>query len=82
LAIVGVINVPIIKFSVDWWNTLHQPASVVKMDGPAIHSSMLTPLLLMAVGYTAFYFWVLFIRSRAELSANKVRALRIRQAEG
>ena len=81
LAIVGVINVPIIKFSVDWWNTLHQPASVVKMDGPAIHSSMLTPLLLMAVGYTAFYFWVLFIRSRAELSANKVRALRIRQAE-
>ncbi|MDP7099619.1 MAG: heme ABC transporter permease [Rhodospirillales bacterium] len=82
LAIVGVINVPIIKFSVDWWNTLHQPASVVKMDGPAIHSSMLTPLLLMAVGYTAFYFWVLFIRSRAELSAYKVRALRIRQAEG
>jgi heme exporter protein C len=82
LAIVGVINVPIIKFSVDWWNTLHQPASVVKMDGPAIHPSMLTPLLLMAVGYTAFYFWVLFIRSRAELSANKVRALRIRQAEG
>jgi len=82
LSIVGVINVPIIKFSVDWWNTLHQPASVVKLDGPAIHSSMLTPLLLMAVGYTAFYFWVLFIRTRAELYANKVRALRIRQAEG
>ncbi len=82
LAIVGVINVPIIKFSVEWWNTLHQPASVVKLDGPAIHPSMLTPLLLMAVGYTAFYFWVLFIRTRAELNANKVRALRIRQAEG
>ena len=82
LSIVGVINVPIIKFSVDWWNTLHQPASVVKMDGPAIHPSMLTPLLLMAVGYTAFYIWVLFIRTRAELNANKVRALRIRQAEG
>ncbi len=82
LSIVGVINVPIIKFSVDWWNTLHQPASVVKMDGPAVHPSMLTPLLLMAVGYTAFYFWVLFIRTRAELNANKVRALRIRQAEG
>jgi heme exporter protein C len=82
LSIVGVINVPIIKFSVDWWNTLHQPASVVKLDGPAIHPSMLTPLLLMAVGYTAFYFWVLFIRTRAELNDNKVRALRIRQAEG
>jgi heme exporter protein C len=52
------------------------------MDGLAIHPSMLTPLLLMAVGYTAFYFWVLFIRTRAELNANKVRALRIRQAEG
>ncbi|MBT7953780.1 MAG: heme ABC transporter permease [Rhodospirillaceae bacterium] len=82
LSIVGVINVPIIKFSVDWWNTLHQPASVVKLDGPAIHPSMLTPLMLMAVGYTAFYFWVLFIRTRAELNDNKVRALRIRQAEG
>ena len=82
LSIVGVINVPIIKFSVDWWNTLHQPASVVKMDGPAVHSSMLTPLILMAVGYTALYFWVLFIRTRSELNAHKVRALRIRQAEG
>ena len=82
LSIVGVINVPIIKFSVEWWNTLHQPASVIKMDGLAIHPSMLTPLLLMAVGYTAFYFWVLFIRTRAELNANKVRVLRIRQAEG
>ena len=81
LAIVGVINVPIIKYSVDWWNTLHQPASVVKMDGPAIHSSMLAPLILMAVGYTSFYFWVLFVRVRAEINENKLRALRIRQAE-
>jgi len=81
LAIVGVINVPIIKFSVDWWNTLHQPASVVKMAGPAIHSSMLAPLILMAVGYTSFYFWVLFVRVRAEINENKLRALRIRQAD-
>src|SRR3989338_2556482 len=54
LAIVGLVNVPIIKFSVDWWNTLHQPASVVRVEGPAIHPSMLTPLLLMAIGYSAF----------------------------
>ena len=81
LSIVGVVNIPIIKFSVDWWNTLHQPASVIKMDGPSIHPSMLTPLVLMAVGYTAFYFWILFIRTRAELNANKVRIMSIQQAE-
>jgi heme exporter protein C len=81
LSIVGVINVPIIKFSVDWWNTLHQPASVIKMDGPSIHPSMLTPLILMAVGYTALYFWLLFVRTRAELNANKVRMMSIQQTE-
>ena len=47
LVLVGVVNVPIIKFSVDWWNTLHQPASVVRMGGPSIDPSMLWPLLMM-----------------------------------
>jgi len=81
LTIVGAVNVPIIKFSVDWWNTLHQPASVVKLDGPAIHGSMLTPLLLMAVGYTAFYFWVMFVRVRAEFNDARIQALHLRQSE-
>jgi len=81
LSIVGIINIPIIKFSVDWWNTLHQPASVIKMDGPSIHPSMLTPLILMAVGYTSLYFWILFIRVRAELNTNKIRAIAIQQVE-
>src|SRR5689334_11408493 len=49
LALIGVINVPVIKFSVDWWNTLHQPASVMKLGGPSIHPTILWPLLLMAV---------------------------------
>ena len=80
LAVVGAVNVPIIKFSVDWWNTLHQPASVLKLDGPAIHSSMLIPLLLMASGYTGFYLWMLIVRVRAEFNSNKIRAIRIRQA--
>jgi len=80
LAIVGAVNVPIIKFSVDWWNTLHQPASVVRLDGPAIHPSMLTPLILMAVGYTAFYIWVLCLRVRADINMSKVRALKLRNA--
>jgi heme exporter protein C len=75
LALIGFVNVPIIKYSVDWWNTLHQPASVVKMDGPAIHSSMLLPLLMMAVGFTLFFFVVLLIRMRALMLARRARGL-------
>ena len=56
-------------------------SDLVKMDGPAIHSSMLTPLLLMAVGYTALFVWIMIIRIRAEMNATKLRAQRIRQAE-
>ena len=82
LALVGFVNVPIIKFSVDWWNTLHQPASVFKMDGPAIHPSMLAPLLVMALAYTAFYLWVLMLGVRGEIAASKIRAIRMRQAAG
>ena len=81
LAIVGAVNVPIIKFSVDWWNTLHQPASVVRLGGPSIHPSMMTPLVLMAVGYTAFYIWVLALRVRADINMSKVRAIKLRNAE-
>jgi heme exporter protein C len=80
LALVGVVNVPIIKFSVDWWNTLHQPASVVKMDGPAIHSSMLTPLLLMAAGFMTFYLALLVLRMRTEIAERKIRIMRLNQA--
>jgi len=79
LALVGFVNVPIIKFSVDWWNTLHQPASVVKMGGPAIHSSMLVPLILMALAFKTYYIWVLLMRIRAEVNAGKIRAHRLRQ---
>ncbi len=80
LALVGFVNVPIIKFSVEWWNTLHQPSSVVKMGGPAIHPSMLTPLLLMGLGFTTYYLWVLLVRIRAEVTQGKVRALLMRRA--
>ena len=82
LVLVGFVNVPIIKFSVDWWNTLHQPASVIKMGGPSIHPSMLWPLLLMAIGFTTYYLWVMLIRVRGEIYANKVRSLRLRQVHG
>lgn len=82
LALVGVVNIPIIKFSVDWWNTLHQPASVIRVDGPAIHPSMLAPLLVMAVAFTFYYFWMLMLRLQSEVLAGKIRAVRLRQAHG
>jgi heme exporter protein C len=75
LALVGFVNIPIIKFSVDWWNTLHQPASVVRLDGLAIHPSMLVPLLLMAAGFTFYFMALLLLRMRAEMLARRARAL-------
>jgi len=80
LALIGLVNIPIIKFSVDWWHTLHQPASVIKIDGPSIHSSMLTPLFLMTVAFTCFFLWVLLIRIRGEINRKKIRALLIRKS--
>ena len=80
LSLVGVVNVPIIKFSVDWWNTLHQPASVVRMDGPAIHPEMLLPLMLMAVAFKFYYVWLVLVRIRQELMAQRIRALHQREA--
>jgi heme exporter protein C len=76
LALVGVVNLPIIKFSVDWWNTLHQPASVMRLGGPTIDISMLVPLLVMAVGFTLFFVTVLLVRMRAAIIGRKVQALR------
>ena len=80
LALVGFVNIPIIKFSVDWWNTLHQPASVVRLGGPTIDAGMLTPLLLMGGAYAAYYLWVLMLRVRGELTAQKVRVLQMQRA--
>ena len=70
LALVGVINIPIIHFSVQWWNTLHQPASISalnKIGTPAIHPSMLLPLLLMAGAFQLYFFWAALLRMRNEI---------------
>jgi len=74
LALVGFINVPIIKFSVDWWSTLHQPASVVRLDGPTIHPSMLWPLLIMALGFKLYYLSLMMLRVKGEILATRLRA--------
>ena len=75
LAILGFVNIPIIKFSVDWWNTLHQPASVIKLSGPTIHSSMLIPLLVTALGFFFYFLVVLIIRMRSEITNEKINNL-------
>jgi heme exporter protein C len=80
LALVGAVNVPIIKFSVDWWSTLHQPATISKLDKPSMDVSMLAPLLIMAVGFMAYYLALVIIRVRAEIAARRIRNLRILQA--
>ncbi len=74
LAIVGAINLPIIKFSVDWWNTLHQPASLMRMDGPSVDPAMLWPLLMMAVGFQLLFFALLVLRMKAMLLEARHRS--------
>lgn len=78
LALVGVVNVPIIKFSVNWWNTLHQPASL-SLTKSSMSGDMLVPLFLMLGAFTFFYIAVLVLRLRSELLAAKIRNARMSQ---
>ena len=77
LALVGAINIPIIKFSVDCWNTLHQPASVIRMGGSAIDVSILVPLLVMAVAFTLLFFTLHLAAMRNEILRRRVRSMRM-----
>ena len=79
LAIVGLINLPIVKFSVDWWNTLHQPATISKLSSPSIDISMMVPLFIMTLATFLFLVTVFFIRLRIEILDNKI--LRIREVK-
>jgi heme exporter protein C len=81
LTLVGFINIPIIKFSVDWWNTLHQPASVIRLDGPTIHPSMLYPLLVMAIAYTLIFFTLHLMAMRNEIWRRRVQTMRRQAAQ-
>ncbi len=67
LALVGLVNIPIIHYSVEWWNTLHQGPTVTKFDAPSIHLSMLIPLLLMAFGFMCYHAAMVLVRARNEL---------------
>ena len=78
LGIIGFINIPIIKFSVDWWNTLHQPASISKLSSPSIDINMLIPLLIMTLGYVLFLITLFLIKLRTEIIDQKILRLSIK----
>ena len=71
--IVGSINLPIIKFSVDWWNTLHQPASISKLSSPSIDPSMLQPLIIMTIAFSLISLVIAIIRIKTEILDRKLR---------
>src|SRR5215469_11392794 len=78
LAVVGVVNVPIIHYSVTWWNSLHQAPSVMKLGKPTMPASMLVPLLMMLLGFTLFFVALLLVRLRGEILSRERTASWIR----
>jgi heme exporter protein C len=80
LTLVGAINLPIIKFSVDWWNTLHQPSSVLRIGGPALDRAYLVPLLVMALAFSLLFITLHLAAMRNEILRRRVRSLQMLQA--
>jgi heme exporter protein C len=80
LTLVGAINIPIIKFSVDWWNTLHQGASVIRAGGPTMDRAFLIPLLVMAVAFSLLFLTLHIAAMRNEILRRRVRSLQMMQA--
>ncbi len=80
LTLVGVVNIPIIHFSVEWWNTLHQPASVFRIGGPTIAAPLLWPLLIMALGFTTLFLTLHLMAIRNEILRRRLRRLSILEA--
>jgi heme exporter protein C len=81
LGLVGVAILPVIKFSVDWWNTLHQPASVMRMGGPTIHPDLLWPLLYSAIGFTLLFFAMHLKGMRNEILRRRIKSLTLSEVE-
>jgi heme exporter protein C len=80
LALVGAVDLPIIKFSVDWWNTLHQPDTITLTSAPRIYIGMLWPLLFASLGYTLAFLWITLVRLRAAVNERRIRGLLLAQA--
>ena len=80
LLLVGVINLPIIKFSVDWWNTLHQGSSVLRLDGPSIDPTMLKPLLIMALAMLGWFIAITILRMNTLIIRRRITNLESRKS--
>ena len=80
LGLVGLINLPIVKFSVDWWNTLHQPASLLRAEGPAMPAVYLTPLLIMMAAWGVLFLAIWLTAIRTEIVRRRVVSIRARKA--
>jgi heme exporter protein C len=81
LALIGVVNLPIIKFSVEWWNTLHQPATITLTGAPTMYTGMLWPLALSALGFTLGFVALVLARTRAGVMERRIRALLLAKAD-
>ena len=81
LGLVGVVILPVIKFSVDWWNTLHQPSSVLKLGGPTIHPSLLKPLLVCALGFSLLFLVLHLKAMQTEILRRRIKALQMAAAQ-
>ena len=81
LSILGAINLPIIKFSVDWWNTLHQPSSILRMDGPSISNEMMLPLMLMLIGFFCLATYIIIVNIKIKLMIKKHKKEMIRLSQ-
>jgi heme exporter protein C len=81
LALIGVVNLPIIKFSVDWWNTLHQPDTITLTGAPTMYIGMLWPLLLAALGYALVFAAIVLARTRAAVMERRIRSLLMARAD-
>ena len=75
IAIIGLVNIPIIKFSVEWWTTLHQPSSIKILSDSAIHSSMILPLFLMTAAFVLFSLLIFLMKYNTELIKIKNKGL-------
>ena len=81
LGLVGLINLPIVKFSVDWWNTLHQPASLLRAEGPSLAADMLLPLLVNMAAWAVFFLAVWLTAIHTEIVRRRVLSIRARRAQ-
>jgi len=81
LTLVGAINIPIIKFSVDWWSTLHQPASVLRLGGSTIHPAILLPLIVMIIAFTLLFLTLHLAAMRNEIMRRRARTMLMMRAD-